>query len=156
METAGVLSILLIVFAAIVFLFIRLIWIRYRLIAVIVPQTGDIQAAGYKLVEAIRSLGFREGSHPGPARVYRAPAWMKWAVGLQDISVAPAGSEAVLVTGPGFWVSSVGRRFPGATRRPYDGHQPVWPLFKGCMRLAGMLLLLTVTSCVAAYVFTVR
>jgi hypothetical protein len=156
MTTAGALSIIFLFFAAVIFLLIRRVWLRYRLIAVMVPRAGDPQVFSYKLIETIRGLGFRETSLAGGSGVYQPPAWLKWSVGLQDISVAPAGGEAVLVTGPGFWVSSVGRRFPGATRQRYDGRQPVWPLIKACLRLVAALLVLTVAFVTAAYLSGVR
>jgi hypothetical protein len=156
METAAVLSIFLLVFGAILFLQIRRAWLRYRVIAVLVPRVGDAQLFSYKITESIRNLRFREGEHSGRERLFRAPAWMKWAVGLQDISVAETSGEAVLVTGPGFWVSSVAGNFASVTRQPYQGRQPVWPLLKGILRLMGCGLVLLALCGLAAYLFAGR
>jgi hypothetical protein len=157
MEIAGVLAIFFLAFAGIMFLLIRRVWRRYRMIAVTVPCPGDFQAFSYKLTESIRSLNFREVAEAaGSGRVFRAPGWMKWTVGLQDISVEPAGSGAVVVTGPGFWVASIGRGFAGAAQQPYHGRQPVWPLLKGGLRLMGSVVLVVVASGVVAYLFAGR
>jgi hypothetical protein len=153
METIGILALAGLCFAAIVSVQIWIVWRRYRLIALMVPASGDPQVFSYKLSEAIRTRGFREAPEPGPAKVFRAPAWLKWVVGLHDISVQPAGEGAVLVTGPGFWVSSIAKSFTGVVRRPYKGRQPVWPLFKGLMRIGGILLVVTVAAILAAVMF---
>jgi hypothetical protein len=137
MQIAAVLFIFALVFGLILFLKIRLVWRRYRLIAISLPVGSDFEAFSFKLTEAIRSLRYREGSQSGPVRVFQAPAWQRWAVGLQDICVEPVGSGMVLLTGPAFNVSLIGKSYQGATMRPYTGPQSVWPLVKGMMRLMG-------------------
>jgi hypothetical protein len=100
METAGILLVFGLVFATVMFLQIRRVWLRFRVIAIVVPSGGDLQASSFKLTEGFRGLGFREAPQSGSARVFRGPAWQKWAVGLQDISVEPAESGSFLITGP--------------------------------------------------------
>ena len=156
MQIAAILAVVFLVFAAIFWLLIRRVWRRYRLIAVLVPRAGDPQTFDYQMTEAIRNLNFREGAPEGTRRVFHAPNWMKWVVGLQDISVEQAGEAAVLVSGPGFWVSSIARNFAGVCVRPYEGRQPVWPLLRGCLRLMGGGLVALVLTGFAAYVFGVR
>jgi hypothetical protein len=136
MEIAGALCVVALVFGLILFLKIRLIWRRFRVIAISLPVGSDSEAFSFKLTETIRSFRFREGTRSGPTRVFHAPAWQQWAVGLQDICVEPAGNE-ILLTGPAFNISLIGKSWQGATQRPYTGPQPVWPLVKGMMRLMG-------------------
>ena len=81
---------------------------------------------------------------------------MKWAVGLQDISVDPSDAGAVLVTGPAFQVSRAIGHFSGASKKPYQGPQPVWPLAKGFMRLLASGLALFAASIVTAYLAGVQ
>jgi hypothetical protein len=156
MEVVAVFAFLLLVFAAIFWLLIRRVWLRYRVIALLVPRVGDPQTFNFKMTEAIRGLNFREDGQERERRVFRAPNWMKWVVGLQDISVEEAGGGAVLVTGPGFWVSSIGKSFTGVTMRQYQGSQPVWPLLKGCLRLMGGGVVALAATGFAVYVFGVR
>jgi len=137
-EIVGVLAVFGLFFAGIVSLLIWFVWRRYRVIAVRLPVGGDLQAFHFKLTESIRSLGYRETTEAGPLRLFRAPAWQQWMVGLQDISLQPAGTDAVLMTGPSFNVSLIGRGYAGAVKQPYTGRQPVWPLCRGFMRLMGL------------------
>jgi hypothetical protein len=156
MEILGVLALFGLIFAAIISLPIWRTWRKLRVIAVAIPAGSDPQAFRYKLTEAIRSFGYRAGAEAGPAAQFRAPAWQKWAIGLQDISVEPAGSGAVLVTGPARDVSRIGRAYAGASARPYSGRQPVWPLVKGCMKMFAILLVVTVGGIGAAVLFANR
>lgn len=156
MEVVAVLVFLFLVFAATFWLLIRRVWLRYRVIALLVPRVGDPQTFTCKMTEAIRGLNFREDGQARERRVFRAPNWMKWVVGLQDIAVEEVGGDAVLVTGPGFWVSSIGKSFAGVTMRPYQGRQPVWQLLKGCLRLMGGGVVALAATGFAAYVFGVR
>src|SRR5258708_11876071 len=156
MQTAAILSIFVLFFAGLIWLLVRRVWKRFRMIAVAIPVGSDPQALRYKLTEEFRSFGYRAGEAAGPSVRFLAPAWQKWAVGLQDISVEPAGEGALLVTGPALSVSRIGRRFTGATVRPYNGRQPVWPLVRGCLRMFAILLALTVASMLAAYLSGVR
>src|SRR5580693_65280 len=135
MEILRTLALFGLIFAASVFLLVRRVWMRFRMIAVVIPAGSDPQALRYKFTEAFRSFGYRAEAEAGPGARFRAPAWMKWAVGLQDISVSPAVGEAILVTGPALYVSRIGKYFAGATRQPYEGRQPVWPLVKGFLRI---------------------
>jgi hypothetical protein len=146
MEILGVLALFGLIFAAIISLPIWRIWRKLRVIAVAIPAGSDPQVLRYKLTEAIRSFGYRAGAEAGPAAQFRAPAWQKWAVGLQDISVEPSGGGAVLVTGPARDVSRIGRTFAGATAQTYNGRQPVWPLFKGFMKMFAVLLVVSVAT----------
>jgi hypothetical protein len=156
MEMLAGIALFVLIFAAIIFLAVRRVWMRFRMIAVAIPEGSDPQAFRYKLTEAVRSFGYRAGAEAGPGARFRAPAWQKWAVGLQDISVEPAGSGAVLVTGPALSVSQIGRGFAGATAQPYNGRQPVWPLAKGIMRIFGIGIVLLAASFLAAYLSGVR
>lgn len=153
MEIVGVLLIFLLVFAAILFVPLRIAWMRFRLIAVSIPAGSDPQAFRYKLIEAIRSFGYRAAVEAAASAQFSAPAWLKWAVGLQDISVSPAAGGVVLVTGPAMHVSPIGKTFAGAARQPYDGPQPVWPLVKGILKIFAIGLVVTGASIGAAVVF---
>jgi hypothetical protein len=153
MEVAGVLSIVGLCFAGVMFLLIRRVWLRYRVIAIAISSGSDPQAFSYKLTEAIRTLGYRETPESGSPGVFQGPAWMRWSTGLQNISVEPSEGGAVLVTGPAFWVSFVGRRFTGVTPRPYAGCQPVWPLLKGVLRLFGIGVATLFALGLALYLF---
>jgi hypothetical protein len=156
MEIAGVLLIVALAFSAILFVEIRLVWRRYRVIAISLPVGSDSEAFSYKLTEAIRSLRFREGPQSGPVRVFQPPAWQQWAVGLQNICVEPAGSGMVLLTGPAFNVSLIGKAYPGGAMRPYAGPQPVWPLVRGMLRLMGAGLGVLATIGLALFLFGPR
>lgn len=151
MEVAGFLLGFGLVFGAILSLGFWRVWRLYRVIAVVIPSGTDPQAFRYKLTEAIRSFRYRESVGTGPMATFRAPAWQKWAVGLQDISVEPAGAGAVLIAGPAFNVSRIARVFAGAAVRPYNGRQPFWPLVKGLMRIFAVLIVLLAASGLAAY-----
>src|SRR5712692_10884027 len=100
METAVILLIFVLFFAGLISLLIRRVWRRFRMIAVAIPVGSDPQALRYKLTEAVRSYGYRAAAAAEPSVQFHAPAWQKWAVGLQDISVEPAGDTAILLTGP--------------------------------------------------------
>ena len=141
------------VLALIVALLIRRVWMRFRVVAVAIPGT-DLQALRYKLAEYLRSNGFRPEPESVPTARYRAPAWMKWVVGLQDIRVEPTGNGGLLVTGPALQVSRIGRHWAGASRQQYQGPQPVWPLVKGCLRIFGIGVIL-VAGLIAALLFFV-
>jgi hypothetical protein len=156
MEIVVFLFILMLVFAGLLYLPLRRAWVRLRMIAVAIPAGSDPQAFRYKITEAARSYGYRANAEEGPGVRFRAPAWQRWAVGLQDISVEPAGSGAVLVTGPARDVSRIGRAYAGASARPYSGRQPVWPLVKGCMKMFAILLVVTVGGIGAAVLFANR
>jgi len=153
MEVVGVLSIMGLCFAGVMFLLVRRVWLRYRVIAIAVSSGSDPQAFSYKLTEAIRTLGYRETPESGSSRVFQGPAWIRWITGLQNISVEPAGGGAVLVTGPAFSVSFVGKRFTGVTPRRYAGRQPVWPLLKGLLRLFGIGVAVMLAIGLAFYLF---
>jgi hypothetical protein len=153
MEVVGVLSLFALFFGGIMFFLIRRVWKRYCVIAIAIPTAGDPQAFRYKLTEAIRSLGFRRQTEAGLKAVFHAPAWQKWAVGLQDILVEPSDNGGAQVTGPAFNVAIVGRSFSGAVVRPYQGPQPVWPLIKGMLRMVLAALILFAASLLAAYLF---
>ncbi len=156
METIAILTMMVAGFAAVLFFKIRLVWRRYRVIAITLPVGSDPQAFNYRLTESIRRLRYREDAQPGAVRVFRAPAWQRWAVGLQDIAVEPAGSEMVLVTGPAFNVSLIRRSYPNAIERPYAGPQPVWPLFKGFMRIFGVGVASLAAIGLAVFLFAPR
>jgi hypothetical protein len=156
MELAGFLLAFALVFAAIMWFGIWRIWKLYRVITVAVPTGADAQAFRFKLTEAIRSLRYRPDTAPGPVAVFHAPAWQKWAVGLQDISVEPGDAGSVLVTGPAFNVSQAVGRFAGAAKKPYQGRQPVWPLVKGCMRIFATGIVLVTASILTAYLAGVQ
>ena len=126
------------------------------MIAVAIPVGSDPQALRYKLTEAVRSFGYRAGEAAGPGVRFLAPAWQKWAVGLQDITVEPAGQGALRVTGPALSISRVGRGFAGATFQSYNGRQPVWPLVRGLMRLFAIGIVLFAVSILGAYLSGVR
>lgn len=136
-----------VMFGGIFALAIWIAWRKLRMIAVAIPADSDMQALRYKLTEMIRACGFREST----GNVFRAPAWQRWAVGLQDISIEQADRGGVLVMGPARHVSQVGRIFAGATMRPYTGRQPVWPLVKGFLHLFGTGIVLTLLCIFAAY-----
>jgi len=138
MEIVGALAVFGLFFTAIASFLVWFVWRRYRVIALRLPAGTDLQAFHFNLTEAIRSLGYRETSEPGPRRLFRAPAWQQWTVGLQDITVEPAAGDAVLLTGPSFNVSLIGRGYKGCAKQPYTGRQPVWPLCRGFMRLTGL------------------
>lgn len=150
MEVVGILLVFALIFGGILFLLIRRVWKRYRVIAIAIPAAGDPQVFRYKLTEAIRSLGFRQTAEAGIKAVFHAPAWQKWAVGLQDILVEP-WDNGVQVIGPAFNVALVGRSFAGVEMRPYQGPQPVWPLIKGSLRMMLALVLLFAATLLAAY-----
>jgi hypothetical protein len=152
MDILGLLALFGVIFAAIISLPLWRAWMKLRMIAVAIPAGSDPQAVRYKLTEAIRSYGFREAA----SGLFRAPAWQKWAVGLQDISLEQAGSGAVLVTGPARAVSRIGRIFAGVTAQPYNGRQPVWPLVKGCLRMFAILIVLFAASLLAVYLSGVQ
>lgn len=156
METLGIVAIFVLVFGAVLYFRIRRVWRMYRVIAITVSGGSDEEAFRYKLTESIRTLGFREVSQTGPVRSFRGPAWMRWCVGLQDISVEPAGSGAAVVTGPSFKVSVIGRLYPGAALRPYRGAQPVWPLCRGVLRLMAVGVGLLAASIVPFLLFGAR
>jgi hypothetical protein len=151
MEIAGILLLFALIFGGILFIFIRRVWKSYRVIAIAIPTAGDPQAFRYRLTEAIRSLGFRQTTETGLKAAFHAPAWQKWAVGLQDILVEPSDSSGFQVTGPAFNVTLVGRSFSGIMVRPYSGPQPVWPLIKGTLRMMLAILILFAASLLAAY-----
>jgi hypothetical protein len=153
MEVVGALLLFALFFGGIMFFLVWRVWKRYRVIAIAIPAAGDPQAFRYKLTEAIRSLGFRQTAEAGLKAVFHAPAWQKWAVGLQDIFVEPSDNGSVQITGPAFNVGLVGRSFSGALVRPYKGPQPVWPLIKGSLRMMLVILLMTAASLLAAYLF---
>ena len=154
MEIAAALALMLLFFAAVFFVLIRRVWLRYRVIAIMVPFDSDAQACNFKLTEAIRSRGFREDPQQGQGRLFRPSALMRWMVGLQDISVEPsAGSGGVLVTGPAFWVLPIAKAFAGTSGRPYQGPQPVWPLLKACLRLMGVGVAVLAATGLAIYFF---
>jgi hypothetical protein len=152
MNVLGLLALFGVILAAIISVPIWRVWMKLRMIAVAIPAGSDPQALRYKLTETIRTYGFREAT----SGLFRAPAWQKWAVGLQDISLEQAGGGAVLVTGPARAVSRIGRIFVGATAQPYNGRQPVWPLVKGCLRMFVILIVLFAASLLAAYLSGVR
>src|SRR5258708_28871102 len=113
MQTAAILSIFVLIFAGLIWLLIRRVWKRFRIIAVAIPVGSDPQALRYKLTEAVRSFGYRPDAAAEPGLRFLAPAWQKWASRLQDISVEPAGDGALLVTPPPLTVSRIVRRFSG-------------------------------------------
>jgi hypothetical protein len=151
MELLGFLLVFGLFFAGIVCLLFWFAWRRLRMIAIVIPQGSDPQAFRFQLTEAIRSLGFRPNADVGPSAEFRAPAWQKWAVGLQDISVSPSGSGMIRVTGPALNVSLIGRRFAGVIPQPYEGHQSAWPLVKGVLRLMAIPIGLAVVGGLALY-----
>ncbi len=147
MEIAIAIFVFVVMFGGIFALAVWIAWRKLRVIAVAIPADTDTQALRYKLTEMIRACGFREST----GSVFRAPAWQRWAVGLQDISIEQAESGGVLVLGPARDVSRIGRLFAGATPQPYTGRQPVWPLVKGFLNLFGTGILLTLLCIFAAY-----
>jgi hypothetical protein len=154
-EILGVLAVFGLFFAALCFGLLWLSWRRFRLIAVAIPAGSDTQALRFRLTEVIRSVGFGAGTRPGPSGTFRARPWLRWMVGLQDISVSEAGNGAIL-TGPALGVAHIGRVFAGATRQAYDGRQPVWPLAKGCLRMFASGIILLAACFLAAYLSGVR
>jgi hypothetical protein len=147
MEIAIAIVVFLVMFGGIFALAVWIAWRKLRMIAVAIPADSDMQALRYKLTEMIRASGFREST----GSVFRAPAWQRWAVGLQDISIGQADSGGVLVMGPARDVSRIGRVFAGATTQPYTGRQPVWPLIKGFLNLFGTGIVFTLLCIFAAY-----
>jgi hypothetical protein len=156
MELAAFLVAFALFFGAIMSFGIWFIWGKYRIISVAIPTGSDPQASRFKLSEVIRSIRYQETGEPGPSSTYRPPAWMKWAVGLQDIRVEPASMGAFLVTGPAFNVKLVGKSFAGTLPRPYQGPQPVGPLFKGFMRLFATGMVALAACGVTAYLVGVN
>jgi len=156
MEIAGIFLGFVLVFGAILAFAIRRVWKLYRVVAVSIPTGADSQAFRFKLTEAIRSLGYRADASPGPTALFHAPAWQRWAVGLQDITVEQLSTEAVLLTGPAFNISRIAPIFAGAAKAPYHGQQPVWPLAKGFSRLFAALIVVFTASLLTAYLAGVQ
>jgi len=156
MKTAVGLLIMALVFGLVIYMLVRRVWRLYRVISVSIPVANDVEAFSYRLTETIRGLRYRENPPAGAVRTFRAPAWQQWAVGLQDIRLEPAGSGNVLLTGPAFNVSLIGRGYTGARMIPYAGPQPVWPLLKGMLKIMGVGVGFFAASGVALFLFGPR